>query len=269
MCILCNTESLRLLIAPLASLSHPQLAEAIQTSREAAMQLVLDTADTLDDFETPDDALRSLGADEYVRYVVDRAERDGVADADEVRAWDRARQEGSLLVDPRVQAFISASTEGLATYLAQIQDKQMVLERFLEVPMGDTRFDGIGPSGEIAFDYGGEKHIVLTEDEAMQIAVDYITDDLWQEDTALLLQYTSLPDDAVDILATAQRSPRDKANDILAGIVDVAALAADAVRQSGYGRFVAEGWSDDFVEQRFGDLVIIRMRVSDAPHEES
>ncbi len=268
MCILCNAESLRLLVTTLDSLPHPELAESIRVAREAAMQLVLDTADALQEFEGPEAALHAIGPDAYVHYVVDRAEQDGIADAAEVREWRAALGEGRILTDPRVQAFLSSATEGLAIYIAQIREKRAILERFLEVSAGSTLFAGIGPYGEISFDYGNDRYVVLSDEEAMQIAVERISRELWQEDPALLLRYSNLPEDAIDLIVTAQRGPQEKANDILAGIIDVTALAEDTVRQTGYARFVAEGISDDFTEQRFGDQLIVRLRLSGAPRDE-
>lgn len=268
MCILCNPESLRLLVTPLGSLSHPELAESIRVAREAAMQLVLDTADALQEFEGPEAALRTVGPDGYLQYVVERAEQDGVAGADEVREWNAAQNEGRVLLDPRVQAFLSSSTEGLAIYLSQIREKQAVLERFLELRPETTTFGGIGAHGEIGLDHGNDRFIVLSDEEALQIAIDRIARDLWKEDPALLLRYSNLPEDAIDLIVTAQRGPQEKASEILAGIIDVTALAEDTVRQTGYARFIAEGLTDDFSEQRFGDQLIIRLRLSGAPREE-
>jgi hypothetical protein len=268
MCILCDPTSLRLLVVPQDSLSWLDLAESIRIAREAAMQLVLDTADALDEFEGPTAALASVEAEEYVHYIIERAEEDGVADAVEGRAWTKALRRGTILHDARVQAFLAAATEGLAVYLNGIDEKRAVLERFLEVAPAALTFGGIGAHGEISFDYAGERYIVLTDDEAIQIAIDRIGDGLWREDPALLLRYTSLPDDGIGILAAAQQNEQEKANDILAGIVDVALLAEDLTRQRGYARFVAEGVTDDFSEQRFGDHSIVRLRLSGAPQEE-
>ena len=58
-----------------------------------------------------------------------------------------------------------------------------------------------------------------------------------------------------------QQGPPDSADDILAGIVDLHALTEDRVRQVGYAPFIAEGLTDEFTEQRFGDRVIIRLRL--------
>jgi hypothetical protein len=187
---------------------------------------------------------------------------------DAIQHWNAALANGKGFGDPRVQAFLSSSTEGLAVYLAQLAEKQAVLERFLEVGPGRVQFRGIGQHGEITLEADDERYIVLTEDEAMQIAVDRISSGLWQEDAQRLLMYSSLPDDAIDILQSAQQNPADKANEILLGIIDVTALAEDAVRQRGYGAYVAEDVTDDFFEQRFGDLVIVRLRPGDEDEED-
>lgn len=261
MCILCNTDSLRLLAAPLGELSNPQLADAVRGAREAAMQLVLDTADTWADYGDSEEPHPSVEPEGYIRYVVDRAENDGVLSSPELKPWRDALRRDTLLNDPRVQAFLSSAVEGLALYITQIRDKRAVLERFLEVRPSEVGFGGIGSYGEIFFENEGDRVIVLTDEEAMQITVDQISSGLSAEDPNLLLRYSSLPDEGISILSAAQQGPQERANEILAGIVDVALLAEDTVRQSGYGRFVAAGITDEFSEQRFGDLVILRLRV--------
>jgi hypothetical protein len=268
MCILCHTESLRLLVAPLNAISSTQLAESIRIAREAAMQLVLDTADAWADVEGSEEPLPTVEPDGYLSYVVDRAEHDGLLAEPEVREWRQAARRGAILNDPRVQAFLSSSTEGLAIYSTQIREKRSVLERFLEISRGQSVFGGIGASGEIFFDVEEERYIVLTDDEAMQIAMDQVSSELWKEDPARLLRYTSLPDEGISILTSAQQGPQERANEILAGIIDLPLLVEDMVRQAGYGRFVAAGVTDDFTEQRFGDLLILRLRVPEESEEE-
>jgi hypothetical protein len=262
MCILCDNESLRLLASPLESLTNPELAESIRGAREAAMQLVLDTADAWAD-EDSGEPHPTVDPDDYVSYVVDRAEHESVIPAADAKRWRMSGRRGTLLDDPRVQAFLSSAVEGLALYITQIRDKRTVLERFLEVSPGRVGFGGIGSYGEIFFDHGGDRVLVLTDDEAMQIATDQVTSELWREDPGLLLRYSSLPDEGISILTSAQQGPQERANDILAGIVDVPLLVEDTVRQSGYGQFVAAGLTDDFTEQRFGDLVVLRLRLPD------
>jgi hypothetical protein len=260
MCILCNADSLRLLVVPLNSISNPQVAESVRVAREAAMQLVLDTADAWADVVGSEEPIPTVNPDGYLRYVVDRAEQDGLLDSDGVREWQRAFSEGSLLSDPRVQAFLSSGVEGLAVYSTHIREKRAVIERFLEVAPGAAEFGGIGASGEIFFDLEGDRYIVLTDDEAMQIAMEHISNELWREDPARLLRYSSLPEEAIGLLTSAQKGPQERANEILAGIIDVPLLVEDTVRQTGYGQFVAAGITDDFTEQRFGDVLILRLR---------
>lgn len=268
MCILCNTDSLRLLVVPLNTVSNSQLVDAIRIAREAAMQLVLDTADAWAELEGSVESTPSVDGEGYLRYVIDRAEHDSVLSGDEARAWHAAFEEGTMLGDPRVQAFLSSAVEGLAIYSSQIREKRTLLERFLEVPPASTRFAGIGTSGEIFLDYDDERYIVLSDDEAMQIAIDHISGELWKEDPARLIRYSSLPDEGISLLTAAQQGPRERVNDILAGIIDVPLLVEDIVRQTGYGRFVAAELTDDFTEQRFGDVIVLRMRVPEESEEE-
>lgn len=258
MCVLCQKENLRLLAAPLAQLSHREVAEAIAVAREAAWQLVLDTADAMSE-EEGDSFPSTVQVDGYLDYVVDRAEREAAVPLDEIALWNESLHDQTILNDPRVQAFLSSAAEGLATYILQIREHQAALELFLEERNGAISFAGVGVSGEIIFDRGSERYVVLSDEEALRIAMDRMATGLCKEDPRWLLEYTNLPVGAADVLAAMQQGPADRANDILAGIVDLHALTEDRVRQVGYAPFIADG-TDDFIEQRFGDRVIIRLR---------
>jgi hypothetical protein len=262
MCVLCDKENLRLLVAPVAELTNRQLADAISIAREAAWQLVLDTADASREVD-PADPGPGLGPEGYVEYVIDRAERDGALRDSEHRAWTAALRDESIFRDPRVQAFLSSAAEGLASYTLQIQEHKEALERFLEERGGAVVFAGVGTSGEVVFEKGTDRFVVMNDDEAMRIAMDRLATGLCKEDPRWLLEYTNLPTGAVDVLAAMQQGPSDRANDILAGIVDLQALTEDRVRQVGYGPFVAEGVTEEFSEQRFGDRIIVRLRLAD------
>lgn len=259
MCVLCEKENLRLLVAPLEHLSPREFADSVALAREAAWQLVLDTADALNDTE-PVDAM-AIGPDGYLEYIVERAERDGVTNPTETLAWNAAIRDGTVYHDARVQAFLSSAAEGLASYLLQVRDYKESLEQFLEDRSGTVAFAGVGPSGEVLFDRGEERYVVLCDEEALRIAMDRLANSLCDEDPRILLHYTNLPLGAVDVLAAMQQGPVDRANDILAGIVDLHALTEDRVRQQGYARYVAEGVTDEFAEQRFGDRIIVRLRM--------
>lgn len=263
MCVLCEKENLRLLASPLAGLTQRQLADAVSVAREAAWQLVLDTADGMDEVDA---AVLDEGAgpDGYIEYVVERAERDGVILPTDSVEWNDAVRTEAIYRDPRVQAFLSSAAEGLATYLLQIREHKQALELFLEDRSGTIRFAGVGPSGEVIFDRELERYVVLTDEEAIRIAMDRLASSLCKEDPRWLLGYTNLPIGAADVLAAMQQGPPDRANDILAGIVDLQALTEDRVRQIGYAPFVAEGVTEEFAEQRFGDRIIVRLRLPEA-----
>jgi hypothetical protein len=264
MCVLCDKENLRLLASPLASLSHRQVADAIGVAREAAWQLVLDMADAITEAEQAGES-RSIGPDGYIDYVIDRAQREDVLRESEVIGWTRSVRDQTIYHDPRVQAFLSSGAEGLASYILQIRDHKQSLEQFLEERNGAVVFAGVGANGEIVFDRGPERYVVLSDDEALRIAMDRVATNLCHEDPQWLLEYTNLPVGASDVLATMQQGHPDRANDILAGIVDLQALTEDRVRQIGYAPFVAEGVTDEFSEQRFGDRIIVRLRLPEGP----
>ncbi len=264
MCVLCEKGNLRLLTAPLATLSHRQLADSVALAREAAWQIVLDTADAI--AESADtDACHELGPEGYFDYIVDRAERDGVLGSPDLEGWQQSLRDATIYRDPRVQAFLSSASEGLAAYILQMREHKEALELFLEERSGGVVFAGIGVSGEIIFDRASERYVVLTEEEGLRIAMDRLADDLFKEDPRWLLEYTNLPTGAADVLAAMQQGPPDRANDILAGIVDMHALTEDRVRDVGFAPFVAEGVTEEFSEQRFGDRIIIRLRMPEQP----
>jgi hypothetical protein len=264
MCVLCDKENLRLLVAPLDSLDHRQLSDAIAVAREAAWQLVLDTADAIAESEQAGSS-RNVGPGGYLDYIVDRAGRDGALHDGESVAWGAALRDQSIYRDPRVQAFLSSAAEGLSTYILQIREHKAALEQFLEERNGGVAFAGVGANGEIVFDRGAERYVVMSEDEALRIAMDRLATTLYHEDPRWLLEFTNLPPGAVDVVAAMQEGPPDRANDILAGIVDLEALTDERVRQIGYAPFVAEGVTEEFSEERFGDRIIVRLGMPSGP----
>lgn len=266
MCVLCEKENLRLLASTLDNLTKRELADAIAVAREAAWQLVLDTADGMNEVDAGE-VSDVVGPDGYLEYVIERADRDGILLPTEELAWTQSVRDESIYKDPRVQAFLSSAAEGLATYLLQIREHKEALELFLEDRSGTIRFSGVGPSGEVVFDRQQERYVVLTDDEAIRIAMDRLANGLCKEDPRWLLGYTNLPVGAADVLAAMQQGPPDRANDILAGIVDLHALTEDRVRQVGYAPFVAEGVTEEFAEQRFGDRIIVRLRLPQSSPE--
>lgn len=264
MCVLCDKENLRLLALPLTMLTHRELADGIAIAREAAWQLVLDTADAVTEAEQAGIAYR-IGPDGYFDYVIDRAVRDHVLDEATRLGWTAAVSDGSIYQDPRVQSFLSSAAEGLATFILQIRDHKQTLEQFLEERNGAVRFAGVGVNGEVVFDRGVDRYVVLTDEEALRIAMDRLSTNLCHEDPRWLLGYTNLPVGASDVLAAIQQGPPDRANDILAGIVDLQALTDDRVRQVGYAPFVTEGVTEEYTEQRFGDRIIVKFRMPAGP----
>jgi hypothetical protein len=168
-----------------------------------------------------------------------------------------------------VQAFVSSAVEWLATYRARIDEQKGILTRFLEDRSNSVQFAGVGPSSELYFRQGEDTYVALTDTDALQIAMDRVSWGLHREEPQVLLQYTTLPDGAVDILSDAQKRPEDEANQVLAGMVDVAALAEDTLRQHGHGWLVADPQDGGVVEQRFGDRVVIRFREPDEDEDDA
>lgn len=263
MCILCDTQSLRLLIAPLPSLSPGQLADAIRAAREAATQMVIRHVEAKVE---QGDSAPELDADGYGELIVDRAQTDGVITPPELRVWRRAFADGTALRDdPRVQAFLSSCAEGVAEHQAMVTERSELLARYLEIRSHEVRVDSVGPDGEVWFDVRGDTFALLTEAESMELVVRQITDTLPHRAPDELLRYTTLPDGAVDVLADIQLRPDEEAADILAQMVDVAAMAEDAVRAGGYAPLLTEEAGVDVEETRFGEMLVFRTRAGGTP----
>lgn len=222
------------------------------------MQYVMDIVHELRE-ERDLGSVLDVSPEEYVQYIVERAEEDGVAQPDDVRAWTTGYR-GEHASDPRVQAFLSSAVEGLAQYLSRMGEQREVISRYLETRPDSIHFSGIGQSGELYFRHGDDAYLALTDDEVAQVANDRVAWGLAKENPAILLRYTDLPDEAMDILTAAQKRPEDEANQVLAGMVDVPALADDLVRQRGHGWLASENANDVLGEARFGDRVIVRFR---------
>jgi hypothetical protein len=266
MCVLCNAESLRLLVVPTAELAPLDLAESVRVAREAALQYVLDTVDDLREDPTAELPL-TVDTEAYVRFVIGRAEEDAVATPAEIRSWTSTLPL-EYAADARVQAFLSSTVEWLATYRARIDEQRAVLSRYLEARPGTVVFAGVGPSSELYFRHEEYTYVALTDADALQIAMDRVSWGLHREEPQVLLQYTSLPDGALDILSDAQKRPEDEANQVLAGMVDVAALAEDTLRQHGHAWLVADPQLGGATEQRFGDRVVVRFQETEEEEED-
>lgn len=254
MCILCDHGTLELLTAPLESLAPGRVAEAVRSAREAAGPGVLDHAEAV----LRGDADATVDASLYDE-VVGRALESGVLSSMEATAWAARLEAGEGLRDPRVQAFLSSSTEILDEYAVLLTERKQVVERFVEAPEGAVAFLGLGPDGELWFDFEGESYVALSADEAREIVQRELGTTLHTFDAEVLMRYCSLPETASDVVAGILAKPTDVANGILGGLVDLPLLADDRIRAVGYAPFFRGDPPRPVEDLRFGEWIIVRI----------
>lgn len=254
MCILCDHGTLELLTAPLDSLAPGRIAEAVRAAREAAGPGVLDHAEAALRGEAPPLAEAGL-----YDVVVARAVESGVLNSMDASAWSAWVEEGDGLRDPRVQAYLSACAEILDQYFVMLAERKQVVERFVESSNGVVAFLGLGPDGELWFDYDGESYVALEVEEALEIVQRELGTMLHTFDAELLLRYSNLPETAGDVIAGILTKPIETANGILSGLVDLPLLAEDRVRATGYAPFFRGEPPRPVEDLRFGEWIIVRI----------
>lgn len=254
MCILCDHGTLELLTAPLESLAPGRVAEAVRAAREAAGPGVLDHAEAVLRGDTEPTVDASL-YDE----VVGRALESAVLNSMEATAWAARLEAGEGLRDPRVQAFLSSSTEILDEYAVLLTERKQVVERFVEAPEGAVTFLGLGPDGELWFDFESESYVALAAEEAREIVQRELGSTLNTFDAEVLMRYCSLPDTASDVVVGILAKPTDVANGILGGLIDLPLLAEDRIRAVGYAPFFRGDPPRPVEDLRFGEWIIVRI----------
>jgi hypothetical protein len=261
MCVLCDVTVLRRLAAPFDSLSPLERADAIREAREAAAVVSLDIAEAV----LRGEAVDVGDPDLYSQHVLATAREEGVLSGSDTMRWRTELAGPRGPHDPRVQAFLSSCAEAVADYQAGEVERRRVLERYLEVRGEQVGFASIGRDGEMWFESRGDHYTVLTDEEAMDIAVHRLTDGLPAMSAEELLPYSRLPASAMDVLESIRGRPAEEAAEVLAGIVDVALMAEDRVVQGGYAAFFAGEEGTRTEDTDFGEHVIVRLY---AEHED-
>lgn len=255
MCVLCDTAVLRRLGAPLDSLSVQERADAIREAREAAAVVSAELAEAALRGSAPELSDPEL----YAQHVLATAQDEGVLGSSEVFRWRGVLAGREGLRDPRVQAFLSSCAECVAGYQAGAVERRRILERYLEVRPRDVHFSAIGRDGEVWYEHRGNRYAVLTDEEAMEMAVARLTDALPTVPPENLLPYTRLPASAMDVLEAVRARPADEAADVLAAMVDVALMAEDRVSREGFGPLFTERPEEPMEDADFGDYVVLHL----------
>lgn len=259
MCILCDHGTLELLTVPLEQLAPGRLAEAVRAAREAAGPGIMDHAEAV----LRGEATSELGPEFYGEVVVGRAVDSGVLASPDASRWGAWLATEAGLTDPRVQAFLSSCTEILDEYATLHTERRQLIERFIEAAPGRVSFLSLGPDGELWFDYDQESYAALTMPEAREIVERELSARLHSMESSLLARYTGMGEGGLEVLAGIQEKPPELANSLLAGLIDLGALAEDQIRASGYAPFFVGEPPRPVEDLRFGDWVIIRVQAED------
>lgn len=257
MCILCDHGTLEVLTAPLERLSPGRLGDAVRAAREAAGPGVLDHAEAV----LRGDAEPVVQVGLYDE-VIGRALESGVLDTMKATDWDDRLEDGEALRDPRVQAFLSSAAEILDEYRVLLTERRQIVERFVESTGNAVAFLGLGPDGELWFDYDGESYVALNQEEAREIVQRELSAMLHTMDADILLRYCNLPETASDVVAGILTKPNDVANGILGEMVDLQLLADDRIRAVGYAPFFRGEPPRPVEDLRFGEWIILRVPTS-------
>lgn len=106
---------------------------------------------------------------------------------------------------------------------------------------GITFFDFCDENIEKIYgDYINKNYLVLTDDEANDLAADYIKDSVWAFNSDFIIDHTELPYEAKEMIETYQRDKCESANDtILAMIDDIDEFIDNAISADGRGHFIS------------------------------
>jgi hypothetical protein len=254
MCVFCDDRNLRLLSAPLEDLATGELAHAVRAAREAAHVGLLKHAEAALGHSDAEDELDPAA---YADVVLNRAEEAGMLDGPAAFVWSERLATAAGLRDPRVQAFLACGAEVIDEYRLALPERQQIVARFVEIATTAVRFTRIGEDGELWFECGNETYAALRRHEALDVVERDVARELCVIPPAELLRYTQLPHAATDILASIQGRSEDEANAILAGLVDVPALAVDRVRSTGFAYFFKHANASSPDASEFGDWILL------------
>lgn len=255
MCILCDHGTLDKLTVPLERLGPGELAEAIRTARDAAGPGIMDEAEAM----LRGESAGEVDAEIFGEVVVARAREAGVLSDADAFHWNEALTRAPASDDPRVLAFISSCAEMLDDYRLLVRERKQVIEMFMESRDDGVTFSWLGRDGELWFDYRGETYAALSEMEALEVVERELAGTLHTSTAQSLLRYTTLPDTGVEVLEGILAKPAEQADALLAGLIDIGALADDRVRASGFAPFFQNEQSRPVEDMRFGEWVIVRV----------
>ena len=96
------------------------------------------------------------------------------------------------------------------------------------------------------FHFGEQEYLVLTDDEAEELATDYIKESVWAFNSSFLSSHTGIDEDVFKLLSEKCESSNDA---ILSMIKDFDHFVYDAICSDGRGHFIAHYDHDEHIEQ--------------------
>jgi hypothetical protein len=115
------------------------------------------------------------------------------------------------------------------------------LASHLEVDIEDISPERCIPSGYNAYEYGNETYLVLTDDEADELASEYIKDSLWAFNASFIIDHSKLPYEALEMIESFQAEKCESANETIEAMIDdIDEFIEDAIGADGRGHFISQ-----------------------------
>lgn len=114
--------------------------------------------------------------------------------------------------------------------------KIIALSEHLDIDMEDIEQSDYDSA---EFEADGETYLVCTDGEAEERAGDYIKESLWAFNTGFIIDHSSLPYDATDMVSAFQEAKCEDANETIAALItDIDEFIEDAICADGRGHFL-------------------------------
>lgn len=137
---------------------------------------------------------------------------------------------------------------------SEYEPEVIALAEYLDVDIDDITEDAYVDN---AYEVSGCTYLVLDDEDADDMAREYILHSLWAFNADFIIRHTDIPYDAIEIIQSYQENRCEDANDtIKALITDIDEFVDDAICSDGRGHFM-NSYDGDEIEH--GEYYIYRM----------
>jgi len=112
----------------------------------------------------------------------------------------------------------------------------IALAQFLDCDYNDIERSKYGNN---RFDIDGKEYLVLSDQEAQDLAEEYIKESLWAFNAEFIIEHSALPYEALDMIKNFQSEKCESANDTIEALItDMDEFISDAIAADGRGHFL-------------------------------